>query len=753
MVSGDFDLYNHACVETDEEGLRVLQEKNITYPAEVPGSPIFLMKCMVNARHIQVQRIGDEYGTVMPIFTRDYSIQRRCQKIIEKAPADAVNLGVKVGYGTVSAGTVEYMYLPAEEKYYFLELNPRLQVEHPCAEMIRTDTEKCVIAVRIISEDPAEGFRPAFGNVESVQFQSNDEVWTYFSVSSPGMVQEYAALQFGHLFARGNSRRKAVSNLICALEELEVRATCTSQVSYLIGLLQDPKFERNNFHTGWLDERIAAKILTIIPTTDLADSWETELIYKKRKYDVLITWYSRINFEVSKNGSEAHTGHYRVTIGKTLAIFGKENEPSILCSRNTGKLLQYNVPDGARVRVRDAYAEMESMTMVIPLEVEKAGVIDSEEVLRLVYSRTFINNKAGMLKNIFERLDESTIVALREPLITISIFFIKECEKISIFVRTLLNKQHIAMMEDKFPQGEDHFFRVKYTSGAEGVAVVSAYHIVKGDVNYELIPYSNAPHHCCTRSYAFESHTPILQSHAQKKRLIARNIGNIAKVTAEVINDFDREGFPLVILAEDSLEDLSGGQKDVFDMVLKYGAEIVAALQAYVQSIVIYMPPFGELRGGAWAVLDPKINTTCIKMIADPQYRYSRTRIKYRAPQLEELISREDNEVQKLKRSLANSTNDQTNCAIQKQIVQRIEYLKPLYGPAAVRFADLHDRAQRMLAKVSLYVGPEDAGAANCEASKKKKPQWEKKLLKSSDEFDRELEEYMLKLKRSAITI
>ncbi|KAK0394030.1 hypothetical protein QR680_000536 [Steinernema hermaphroditum] len=546
MVSEDFDLYNHACVETDEEGLRVLRKKNITYPvmikaykggggkgirkcnsdeefkinfrrvkkAEVPGSPIFLMKCMVNARHIEVQLIGDEYAH------SEVDAKGRCQSCRES-------------------------WLCAEDKSL-------------PADVIRTDTEKCVIVVRIISEDPAEGFRPAFGNVESVQFQSNDEVWTYFSVSSPGMVQEYAALQFGHLFARGNSRRKAVSNLICALEELEVRATCTSQVSYLIGLLQDPKFEINNFHTDarTLSPHINIAIgATIIPTTDLADSWETELIYKKRKYDVLITWYSRIIFVVSKNGSEAHeeTGHYRVTIGKTLAIFGKGNEPSILCWRNTGKLLQYNVPDGARVRVRDAYAEMESMTMVLPLEVEKAGVrivyrarpgqalfprtiialledkedtslskpvpftgpmahlfkahmiaiesrlnfvvreaikatvfeskdfparklqkiieehlltvepkdvaveklalmhclklssnrksfenfyqnrekevIDSEEVLRLVYSRTFINNKAGMLKNIFERLDESTIVALREPLITISIFFIKEWEK------------------------------------------------------------------------------------------------------------------------------------------------------------------------------------------------------------------------------------------------------------------------------------------------------------------------------------
>jgi biotin carboxylase len=115
--------------------------------AEVPGSPIFLMKCMENARHIEVQLIADQYGNVIPIFTRDCSIQRRCQKIIEEAPAgiapthilaqmqqDAVNLAKRVGY--VSAGTVEYMYLPATQQYYFLELNPRLQVEHPCTEMI-----------------------------------------------------------------------------------------------------------------------------------------------------------------------------------------------------------------------------------------------------------------------------------------------------------------------------------------------------------------------------------------------------------------------------------------------------------------------------------------------------------------------------------------------------------------------------------------------------------------------------------------
>lgn len=112
------DLYHRACVTTVEEGLEALREKSISYPimikaseggggkgirrcnnddefrinfrrvqAEVPGSPIFLMKCMENARHIEVQLIADQYGNVIPLYTRDCSIQRRCQKIIEEVGA------------------------------------------------------------------------------------------------------------------------------------------------------------------------------------------------------------------------------------------------------------------------------------------------------------------------------------------------------------------------------------------------------------------------------------------------------------------------------------------------------------------------------------------------------------------------------------------------------------------------------------------------------------------------------------------
>ena len=113
---------------------------------EVPGSPIFLMKLAPVARHLEVQLLADEWGEAIAIFGRDCSIQRRHQKIIEEGPVvaappevwkqmekAAVRLAKEVGY--VGAGTVEYLYTP-DGNYYFLELNPRLQVEHPVTELI-----------------------------------------------------------------------------------------------------------------------------------------------------------------------------------------------------------------------------------------------------------------------------------------------------------------------------------------------------------------------------------------------------------------------------------------------------------------------------------------------------------------------------------------------------------------------------------------------------------------------------------------
>ena len=105
------------------------------------------MKLAKNARHLEVQLLADKYGNAISLFGRDCSIQRRHQKIIEEAPVtiantdvqhrmemSAVQLAKMVGY--ISAGTVEYLYNDENESFHFLELNPRLQVEHPCTEMV-----------------------------------------------------------------------------------------------------------------------------------------------------------------------------------------------------------------------------------------------------------------------------------------------------------------------------------------------------------------------------------------------------------------------------------------------------------------------------------------------------------------------------------------------------------------------------------------------------------------------------------------
>ena len=300
---------------------------------EIPGSPIFIMKLAGDARHLEVQLLADQYGTNISLFGRDCSVQRRHQKIIEEAPVTiakketftemekaAVRLGKLVGY--VSAGTVEYLYSHAEDKFYFLELNPRLQVEHPTTEMvtgvnlpaaqlqiamgipmhrirdIRTlygadphsateidfefSTENAVVsqrrpspkghctACRITSEDPGEGFKPSGGSLHELNFRSSSNVWGYFSVSNQSSIHSFSDSQFGHIFAFGENRQASRKHMVVALKELSIRGDFRTTVEYLIKLLETPDFEDNTITTGWLDELITKKLTAERPDRTVA---------------------------------------------------------------------------------------------------------------------------------------------------------------------------------------------------------------------------------------------------------------------------------------------------------------------------------------------------------------------------------------------------------------------------------------------------------------------------------------------------
>ncbi|POR31389.1 Acetyl-CoA carboxylase [Tolypocladium paradoxum] len=362
IVTVPDDVYAKGCVTSWQEGLE--KAKEIGFPvmikaseggggkgirkavgpdgfealykaasSEIPGSPIFIMKLAGNARHLEVQLLADQYGNNISLFGRDCSVQRRHQKIIEEAPvtiakADtfkamedaAVRLGKLVGY--VSAGTVEYLYSHADDKFYFLELNPRLQVEHPTTEMVsgvnlpaaqlqiamglplhrirdirllygvdprrsseidfefkldatsesqrRPTPTGHTTACRITSEDPGEGFKPSNGVMHELNFRSSSNVWGYFSVGTQGGIHSFSDSQFGHIFAYGENRQASRKHMVVALKELSIRGDFRTTVEYLIKLLETEAFEDNTISTGWLDELISNRLTAERPDTMLA---------------------------------------------------------------------------------------------------------------------------------------------------------------------------------------------------------------------------------------------------------------------------------------------------------------------------------------------------------------------------------------------------------------------------------------------------------------------------------------------------
>uniref|UniRef100_A0A8C2FAA8 acetyl-CoA carboxylase n=1 Tax=Cyprinus carpio TaxID=7962 RepID=A0A8C2FAA8_CYPCA len=522
IINVPTELYEQGCVHDVEAGLKAAEQ--IGYPvmvkaseggggkgirkvtgaedfpnlfrqvqAEVPGSPIFVMQLAKHARHLEVQILADQYGNAISLFGRDCSVQRRHQKIIEEAPATiatsdvfedmekcAVSLAKMVGY--VSAGTVEYLY-SQDGSFYFLELNPRLQVEHPCTEMVADvnlpaaqlqiamgiplhrikdirvmygmqpwgdspidfdglsttpSPRGHVIAARITSENPDEGFKPSSGTVQELNFRSNKNVWGYFSVAAAGGLHEFADSQFGHCFSWGENREEAISNMVVALKELSIRGDFRTTVEYLIKLLETESFQHNSIDTGWLDRLISEKMQAerpdtmlgvvsgalhvadvnlrnsvsnflhslergqVLPAHTLLNTVDVELIYEGTKYVLKVTRQSPNSYVVIMNNSSAEVDvhrlsdgglllsydgssyttymkeevdRYRIIIGNKTCVFEKENDPSLLRSPSAGKLIQYTVEDGGHVFAGQCYAEIEVMKMVMTLTASESGCI------------------------------------------------------------------------------------------------------------------------------------------------------------------------------------------------------------------------------------------------------------------------------------------------------------------------------------------------------------------------------------------
>jgi acetyl-CoA carboxylase biotin carboxylase subunit len=249
---------------------------------------LYLEKYVDRPRHIEIQIFGDRHGHIVHLGERECSVQRRHQKVIEESPSPimtadlrhamgeaAVRLAKDAGY--TNAGTVEFL-VDARRNFYFLEVNTRLQVEHPVTEMVTgLDLVKLQIRVaageplpfsqedvklsghavecRLYAEDPGNQFFPSPGKILSWRapcgpgIRLDDGVYEGFTVST-----EYDPM-LGKLIAWGQDRAEAIARLDRALEEHSVTGIKTNS-SLLLGILRDPEFLRGEIFTRWLDEKL-----------------------------------------------------------------------------------------------------------------------------------------------------------------------------------------------------------------------------------------------------------------------------------------------------------------------------------------------------------------------------------------------------------------------------------------------------------------------------------------------------------------
>lgn len=269
-------------VEDEEELLKTLPSLIKKSETFFRSSEIFLEKCIENARHIEAQIIGDEHGNVICIGDRDCSIQRRNQKIIEEAPATflsmegrerlheySVRAGKAIGYTNV--GTVEFL-VDEEENIYFLEMNTRLQVEHPVTEetanidlvewqlLIASEGRlpkyngsfpvNHAIELRIYAEDP-NTFFPSPGRIEQWEFPSLENVRYDFGVKAGMEVTPFYDPLIGKIIAKADLRQEAIDLLIQCLENAKVSGIKTN-IPMLIQTMKNEQFRKGNVTTDFI---------------------------------------------------------------------------------------------------------------------------------------------------------------------------------------------------------------------------------------------------------------------------------------------------------------------------------------------------------------------------------------------------------------------------------------------------------------------------------------------------------------------
>lgn len=246
---------------------------------------VYVEKYLERSRHIEFQILGDTQGSVIHLGERDCSVQRRHQKLIEEAPSPAMTPALRASMGDAAvrgakaiqylgAGTVE-MLLDADGSFYFMEMNTRIQVEHPVTEMLTgVDLVKeqiriaaglemreketpplrgHVIECRVNAEDPARNFQPSPGRIDVFHPPGGNGVRLDTHVYAGYTVPPYYDSMIAKLICHGRDREEAIAKMKLALDTFVVQGVTTT-IPFLGRVMSDPRFVAGDIHTKFLEQ-------------------------------------------------------------------------------------------------------------------------------------------------------------------------------------------------------------------------------------------------------------------------------------------------------------------------------------------------------------------------------------------------------------------------------------------------------------------------------------------------------------------
>ncbi|PEJ57001.1 MULTISPECIES: acetyl-CoA carboxylase biotin carboxylase subunit [unclassified Bacillus (in: firmicutes)] len=272
-----------------EKGIQITQQEAQT----AFGNPgVYLERYITDFRHVEIQVLADEHGNTIHLGERDCTIQRRLQKLVEEAPSPVLDeeTRAKMGHAAVraaeavnywGAGTVEFIYEPHTKNFFFMEMNTRIQVEHPVTEYISgidlikqqlliakghplkmTQADVSLkgwsIECRINAENPAKNFMPSPGKIVAYLPPGGPNVRVDSAVYSGYTIPPYYDSMIAKVIVHGKTREEAIAIMIRALEEFVVEGIHTT-IPFHLNLLQNEIFVKGKYNTKFLEEHALVK--------------------------------------------------------------------------------------------------------------------------------------------------------------------------------------------------------------------------------------------------------------------------------------------------------------------------------------------------------------------------------------------------------------------------------------------------------------------------------------------------------------